>query len=284
MKQMGINRTFFAFAIFAALFSITACKKETKIKTYVSSAETLNIKVRSTKPDQVVSAKNIRSHGHAEDGEVCVLFGYGFNSENFYSQVIHNLDTLYGLEENDGMILPVIFPNDIKKISLLRDMLNERNIRGVVILGAPEGTNSVFARLQDEYDGKIPYPVFSLFPQDDILGQESTCDFVLEYERKVEEESMEEQILQHIDSDASEIIMRTIAFILNCEDESSPYDEKPASEKDSRKTLTLAPDESLHGFVQKIVGTRKVIRYTDSETLIPSSNHFVIERSQESES
>ncbi len=156
---MGINRTFFTFAIFAALFSITACKKETKIKTYVSSAETLNIKVRSTKPDQVVSAKNIRSHGHAEDGEVCVLFGYGFNSENFYSQVIHNLDTLYGLEENDGMILPVIFPNDIKKISLLRDMLNERNIRGVVILGAPEGTNSVFARLQDEYDGKIPYPV-----------------------------------------------------------------------------------------------------------------------------
>ena len=48
---MGINRKFLTFAIFAALFSITACKKETKMKTYVSSAETLNIKVRDTKPD-----------------------------------------------------------------------------------------------------------------------------------------------------------------------------------------------------------------------------------------
>ena len=262
---MGINRTFFAFAIFAALFSITACKKETKMKTYVSSAETLNIKVRDTKPDQRVSAKDVKSHGHAEDGEICVLFGYGFNSENFYSQIIRNLDTLYGLEENDGMILPLIFPDEMKKISSLRETLNARNIRGVVILGAPEGTNYVFARLQDEYDGKIPYPVFSLFPQDDILGQESTCDFVLEYERKVEEESMEEQILQQIDSDASEIIMRTIAFIINCEE-------------------PLAPDSSLHGFVQKIVGNRKVNRYMDSETLIPSSNHFVIERTEGSES
>ncbi|MBP5436681.1 MAG: hypothetical protein J6Y30_01725, partial [Treponema sp.] len=257
---------------------------ETKMKTYVSSAETLNIKVRETKPDQTVSAKDVKSHGHAEDGEICVLFGYGFNSENFYSQIIRNLDTLYGLEENDGMILPLIFPDEMKKISALRETLNSRNIRGVVILGAPEGTNYVFARLQDEFDGKIPYPVFSLFPQDDILGQESTCDFVLEYERKVEEESMEEQILQHIDSDASEIIMRTIAFIVNCEDESVPCDERQNSEKDSRKTLTLAPDESLHGFVQKIVGNRKVIRYTDSETLIPSSNHFVIERTEGSES
>ncbi|MBP5577715.1 MAG: hypothetical protein J6X67_13255, partial [Treponema sp.] len=82
------------------------------MKTYVSSAETLNIKVRTTKPDQTVSAKDVKSHGHAEDGEICVLFGYGFNSENFYSQIIRNLDTLYGLEENDGMILPLIFPDE----------------------------------------------------------------------------------------------------------------------------------------------------------------------------
>ena len=153
----------------------------------------------------------------------------------------------------------------MKKISLLGETLNSRNIRAVVILGAPEGTNYVFAKLQDEYDGRIPYPVFSLFPQDDILGQESTCDFVLEYEHKVEEESMEEQILQQIDSDASEIIMRAISFAVNCEE-------------------PLAPDSSLIGSVQKIVGSRKVIRYTDSETLIPASNHFVIERSEGSES
>jgi len=267
---MGINRHFYflTFVITAALsfsLSLAGCKKETKIKTYVSSAETLNLKVRSTKPDDMVSAKDVKSHGHAEDGEICVLFGYGFNSPNFYSAIIQNLDSLYGLESNGGIIMPVIFPDEIKKISLLREMLDERNIRGVVILGAPEGTNYVFARLQDEYDGKLPYPVFSLFPQDDILGQESTCDFVLEYERKAEEESMEEQILQQIDSDANEIIMRAIAFALNCEE-------------------PLSPDTSLHEFVQEIVGKRKVIRYTDSETLIPSSNHFVIERSQGSES
>lgn len=254
---------FFVLVIFIMTLpcTFTSCKKKQGASPYIPSGEIIQLEVKETSPEDKVDASAVKSHGHAEDGEICVLFGYGFNEENFYTQIIKKLDDLFGLEEDGGIIFPVLFPDAVKnKISNIRELLDARKIKGVVLLGAPEGSHYVFARLQDEFDGTIPYPVFSLFPQDDILGQESTCDFVLEYERKIEEESVEEEILQQVDSDAADIITKAISFMENL---------------DSR----LNADADLHNYVQNIVGNRKVLRYTDSETGIQSSNHFIIERS-----
>ena len=96
-------------------------------------------------------------------------------------------------------------------------------------------------------------------PQDDILGQESNCDFVLEYEQNTVLTEEDENINIIIDETAEEIVMRAVRYI----------EELPAP---------LPHDTNLYSHVQAIVGEKKVRRYTDGETGLQSINHFIIEK------
>ena len=226
----------FFLPLLLAVFLLASCGKKKKNNTIITeSGDALKIEVKKSSTD----LPSITHYGTAENGEVCVLFGYGFNDQSFCNRLLAKLSSVYGLESDGGRILPLVFPDDLKgRIGNLYNEIDKRNIIGIVMLGAPEHTNAILAGLQDDYEGKLPYPVFSLFPQDDILGQEATCDFVLEYEHKSEEEILEEQIVQEVNSADEDAIIRFITFIFNLD-------------------TPLEADSSLHPIVQGIVGNRK---------------------------
>src|SRR5574344_1171281 len=243
------------------LFLTASCSKSEK--QIINSEGALDIQPKETSQKESKTTKNWNN----SDGVICVLLGYGFNDKTFDEETFTNLSNEFGLEQNGGLICPLVYPDDFKKgnsarISELYYMINEKNIKGILLLGAPENTNSVLARIQDDWNGKPPYPVFSLFPQDDVLGMEATCDFVLDYERSAKEDVLNEETTLSIDKNIEKILINSVRYIA----------ELPAS-------LPLDKDLSTH--VQQIVGEdKKVRRFTDSETGLQSMNHFVIEKAQ----
>lgn len=258
MKRMGIKSCAASFMLLA--LCLAGCSKNNKQPANGEDKIELEIKESNT-------AKKTRNWPPHE-GVICVLFGYGFNDSAFSTSVTQALAAKYGLEDEGGLIWPLLYPDDFKKggtgrISELYTMASEKKIKGILLLGAPENTNATIARLQDDWDGKIPYPVFSFFPQDDILGMESTCDFVLEYERSAKEETNSEETTQQIDKSIEQIIMNAVRYM-------------------SDLPGPLPKDAKLHEHVQQIVGkNRKVRRFVDGETGLQSVNHFVIEREEE---
>lgn len=225
---------------------------------------------------------------HPEDGYICIVFGYGFNSPEFHEDAIKKLQDKYGLEEEGGIIIPLIYPDNLNgRISNIYDIITSHKMKGLILLGAPENTHRTLTKLRAEWelpadtaveetdgaesstaevqqDRKQPYPIFSFMPQDDILGQESNCDFVLEYERS---SSIEEELSQE-----TELLDKTVELILV----------RAVRYMDEHRE-PLEPDDKLHAHVQTIVGDHKIHRYTDSESGIQAINHFVIEQSQEPE-
>lgn len=196
---------------------------------------------------------------------ICVLYGYGYNDEEFVSKMNEMLYKKYGSAEDGGFIFSVVFPDDFKRgskyyITSLYDYLSDKNIKGIVILGAPEGTCTAIGRLQDSFDGVLPYPVFSLFSQDDVLGMEYSADFVLDKAQKAEINGIirnEEEEAAFV-KDVPEILLASVLCLRNSD---GPY------EKNSK----------LFDVVKKITGKAKTGRYYDPETNLPSINHFVLE-------
>ncbi len=198
----------------------------------------------------------------SEEGVVCVILGYGFNSETFSEKIISSLSDSFGLSESGGLVLPLIFPDDFHgRISNLSDLLEKETIRGIVLLGAPEKSHSSLARLRDKWDDSPPFCVFSLFPQDDILGQESVCVFVLDRESKVGGDILSE------DEEKEIALEDTLSLLI------------PAVENAALVPFPPESDEEILSLVQKIVGKRVLARYTDSESGIQSVNHFILKES-----
>ncbi len=237
------------------------------IITMVSSCEKLQSKnpsqpVKETETEPI--AEEIKYN--PEDGLICILFGEDFTTESFYNDAINKLADKYGLKDEGGIILPIKYPDDVKsRISNFYDVITEHKIKGIILLGAPEGTHKALYRLRSKpsEDEEPPYSnaIFSLMPQDDILGQESTCDFILEYERNSADTDIENEIsiTPQLAETAENIVIRAVRYI----------EENP---------LPLQPTTELREHVQAIVGAKKVRRYTDPETGIQAINHFVIEQ------
>ena len=95
-----------------------------------------------------------------------------------------------------------------------------------------------------------------------MLGQESTCNFVLEYERSIEDEALSTEIHQEIDETAENIVLRAVHYMA-----------------DLPGPLPL--DKDLHSHVQAIAGSLPIHRYTNRETGIQSINHFIMEQKTE---
>ena len=247
---------FFAAVLLCAVV-LNACKKEKSDKQ--PQAEELN----SLLPDnlQHLSAE---TQAYLTDKHIFVLLGYGYNDEAFVEKTRADLDEKYGLqtEEKDGLIMLSVFPDDFMRgstarISLLTSKVEETELAGIVLLGAPEYTHSALAKLQDKSGGEYTYPVYSLFPQDDVLGSESTADFVLDYAQKTDLLQAEEH--RESDFDADVILVNAIHTMLN------PQEPIPS-------------DNDLLTFVQNLVGAERTIRhYTDGETGLKSQNHFIFE-------
>ncbi len=245
----------------ACIFSlcITSCHKAQK-KTFVPSENTIQLEV-----DEAPVSKDMPSvRWTGEDGTIVVLLGYGFNTQEFISTGLSSLIEKYGLYENGGILKVVHYPEDFKhgtttRISDLNNYLNDSNLKGIILLGAPEGIGIPLSKQHDLWENNLPYSVFSFFPQEDILAMEANADFILEAERKTEDNVLE-QVNLEIDPSVYPVFDFAIRYML----------ELPAP-------LPLTNDLLAH--VQQIVGKEYTVqRYIDSETNLPSINHFIMER------
>jgi hypothetical protein len=208
---------------------------------------------------------NHTQHWHFSEKHICIVFGYGYNDENFVQSTITELGIKYGLESNGGLILPLRYPEDFKhggsgRISILPELLEDKHIGGIILLGAPENTHNTLSRMKTNYNGSFPYPIFSYFPQDDVLGMEYVSDFVLENAQASKNtESLQDEQEQVLTNDVTALLDSSIRCITLLD---SP----------------LQADDNLHAQVQAIVGKMgKVNRYTDPETGLQSINHFVLD-------
>lgn len=245
-----------------SIFCAASCSKNKNINQQDSQQAELNAGAQSDRPQWQPSAKKI-----------CVVFGYGYNSENFINQELERLEKNFGISdgtENSGLIIPYVFPDDFKvgntgRISKLISMLKDVKIAGIITLGAPEYTNNTLAVFRENMEDGNEFPIYTLFPQDDILAIEATSDFVLD---KAVEQS---DNVQEIKEESEQIIVDEIEDIIDNAIDYMLLFEKP-----------LKSNSELRIHVNNIAGANyKIKRYVDPETGLSSINHFIIENKEQ---
>ena len=198
--------------------------------------------------------------------KIYILFGYDFNEQEMVNSCTSLLSQKYGLTSEGGLIHTITYPDSFKHngknyISELTSMLTEADgdLLGVIILGAPENTHIALARLQDYWNMKIPYPLFSLFPQDESLGMESTCDFVLDKQQSsdVTGNLMSEETVNQKIKDFPDVLISCIDYMLMM---NGPFKK----------------DASVQAHIVQMLNGKKLQYYLDPETGLHAINHFVL--------
>lgn len=247
------------FIIFS-IFLILGCSKKSEIN--LQNAQ--QIELFDVAEDKL--PENYTQTWHVTNKRLLVLFGYNFNTPEIYEPIVKSLEKQFGLDKNGGLILPLFYPDSFKHsprsfftqiANILAD--DAYDFCGVITLGAPENTHIAFSRNQDLWNENVPYPVIALFPQDDVLGLESSCDFVLDKTQTVNLNSdfiVDEEENVTI-SEAPEVLENTIYYILDID-----------------FSFPRTSDLRLH--VANILKNRKFNYYKDSETGLQSINHFVL--------
>lgn len=266
LNNSKYNKKFFlgiasAFLITSSLLTLSCSNKKAKD---VSQGDFLQISLSSVAPDSVPEFKT--QTRHLTNQKILVFFGYNFNSDETYNTLLKILEDNYGLDENDGVICAIRYPDSFKHsiksfYSELTSILTSasENYAGVILLGAPENTHIALSRNQDFWDQQVPYPVISLFPQDNVLGLEAACDYIIDKSNSIqlhediENEEEEVTTIEHF----PEILMNTIDYILDIGE-------------------PLPIDKNLEAQVFQIYKSRTFHHYVDSETGLQSINHFII--------
>lgn len=259
MKKLTLYRFLLSLSLLAS-FSLASCKKPPY---EIDSENTINLEMTSAKENELVTESQ---KWQITKKHICVILGYDFNEKDKVSEITTLLSDRYGLAEDGGLIVLYTYPDDFKAngrsyYNNLRLILENDidNLSGVIILGAPERTHLALARNQDYWDMNVPYPVIALFPQDDILGLESTCDIVLDkgqainYNGEILESGHESVII----TEAPEILLDTIDYIAS-------YDG------------SFPKDKSLSNHVFNMYEGHKIHHYVDGETGLQSVNHFIL--------
>ena len=210
--------------------------------------------------------QNVPQKWHVTNKRVVVLFGYDFNNPQIKENLLTLLQNNFGLDEDGGLIYPLTYPDDFKHgirgyasdfAAILQD--EELDLAGIVLLGAPENTHTALAKNQDKWEQDVPYPVIALFPQDDVLGMESTCDIVVDKGQTagLTGEIAPEESDGQIHANAPEIIVETIKYI---------------------QLLDGAPERSkaLQKHMEQMLEGYQFHHYTDPESGLMSINHFVL--------
>lgn len=242
------------------VLSLSGCNKNP----YETDSEnTINLEMSKGSKEDIISSPQ---KWHITNKRICVILGYAFNEKDKVQEMTDLLSDRYGLAEDGGLISIYVYPEDFKSggrsyWNNLRLMLQNdfESLDGLIILGAPERTHLGLARNQDYWDMNVPYPVIALFPQDDVLGLESTCDIVLDksqaikYNGEVLDEAHEETLIP----EAPEILTDCIDYIVSLDG-------------------TFARDKSLSNHVFNMFEGHQVHHYSDPETGLQSVNHFVL--------
>lgn len=242
------------------LFAFTGCNKEKD-----QQKKALKLEAKKEKENKKLLEQTIQQW-HVTNKRICVIFGYDFNSEEIVTQYKTMLSQKYGLEEDGGLIYPLVYPESFKHggksyFSELYSILCETEIdfAGIVILGAPDTTHIAFEKVQDFWEGNVPYPIIALFPQDDIAGLESACDIILDKSQKAEISGTiaPEEVVSELIKEAPEILNQTIDYILTLNG-------------------SLEKNTDLQVHAGQMFKGKKIVNYIDPETGIKSVNHFVL--------
>lgn len=254
----------FIFAIMCSSFFLNCSKSDsvTNLKSNKLDNQTDSVKLRKLNETKsnIFDGKNI-----------ILILGWGFNDEKTISDVKQTFASTFGIEsENqEGLISLFVYPNDFisgnkEKINLLEKFIENKDILGMIIFGAPDKTHKVLSSLKDKAENRtLSYPVFSFFPQDDIMGSQYVSDFVLDYSGNSNASSSvsleNEKTFSIPNFNTTTVITNAVQTII------------------INKT-PLKSDENLINTVQKIIGSNhKVSNYVDKETGLTSINHFTFE-------
>lgn len=208
---------------------------------------------------------------------IALLFGYGYNDKVFVDSICSKLAEEYGLEKENGLILPLIYPDDflvtgsIARISNLSSIVKDKNCRALITLGAPEYTHRALAKIQDE---NLNCTVISLFSQDDILGTEAGSFLVFDFAEdelvlsdETENESItefEEEAITSLTNDTELKHLDKMNFLVSKVVESL----KNPLEIKNKEILQVATG---------IFGKNwEVSSFLDTDTGLRAKNHFVL--------
>ncbi|MBR7064480.1 MAG: hypothetical protein IKI31_04980, partial [Treponema sp.] len=252
-----IEKNFFYVAIFLSLgflFQFFSCKIQSKDN---DSSSAQHKEVAAFEPTQT---------WHVGNECICILFGYGYNDKDFVESVSAPLYEKYGKEEDGGLIKILVFPDDFKKgsKSIAAELplhVGTKTPRGVITLGAPENTHFGLAHIQDTLPANLFVPIISFFPQDNVIGIEGTSDIVLDKVQNtngIEEEIVEPESSQVFVKDVPLFVERSVSYCLSLD-------------------VPLSKNADLLNHLKAIVGNKKIDRYVDPETGLPSVNHFVLQ-------
>ena len=261
-KKMGVemkNKSYIILMALAATLIFTGCKKKQKTADTNSVDLTLNMA-------EEAKLQQTPQKWHVTNKRICVLFGYDFNNPEIKENLLVILKDNFGLDEDGGLIYPLTYPEDFKHgirgyasdfAAILQD--DELDLAGIVLLGAPENTHTALARNQDKWNQEVPYPVVALFPQDDVVGVESTCDIVVDKGQTagLTGEIAPEESDGQIHPNAAEIIVETIKYI-------QLLDGAPSRTKE------------LQQHMAQMLEVFQFHHYIDPESGLQSINHFVL--------
>ncbi|MBO4405061.1 MAG: hypothetical protein J5780_07040, partial [Treponema sp.] len=157
--------------------AVTSCSKKQRSP---APADLITLDVKPYIPSE-----DIEKEFTEEDGLICIVFAPPFNEKTFQGETLKKLENFYGNELNGGKILALTYPDDFSgRISSLYEIIDDKKIRGLLLLGAPDNTHRTLGRIQDFWEENVPYNIISLFPNDNTDGQESTCNLVFTAEDK----------------------------------------------------------------------------------------------------
>lgn len=254
-----MKKSLFYIMMIAALCSFTGCKKKSSAS---SDSNSFNLEITNGNKDDLITEAQ---KWHITNKRICVLFGYDFNSPETVSELTSLLEKNFGLDEDGGLIYPLVYPNSFKHGAkgyaneFLQELQSdEKDFCGVILLGAPDQTHKALAKNQDKWEQNMPYPVFALFPQDDVLGIEATCDVVLDKGQSADITGSltHEENAQAI-PEAPEVLIDSIKYMLAL---NGP----------------LAADTTVQNHVSQMYKNQKIHHYADPETGLQSINHFVL--------
>lgn len=196
---------------------------------------------------------------------VAVFFGYGYQTEEEQAPVLEELAEEFGLIKDRGLIIPFSFPDVYytnKKVSssFILDYLDGYDLMALILVGSPEKIHYSLADLEDI---EVTYPIFSIFPQDDVTGTEAGSFLVLDWQDSASQEGDEGLENAGFTGDLGNILIPLIHTVKN----------------DERKGLqenAVSFSEALASAISGYFPTLSIQHYVDPETGIKAYNHFVL--------
>lgn len=250
-----MKKLFYTCAVFLVLFSLCSCSKKEEEKV----------------------------DWNIDDGRIVILYGYGYNDEDFVKTSLELLSKNYSVDivksmdvdesesetensEEQSLIVHFVFPDDfyvggtsLTRISFLASYIEDINCKALITLGAPEFTHRSLAKIRDE-EASSQCCIISLFSQDDVLSTEAESDIVVDFVEPEKEKSdteidiSEEATMQHIEK-THYILQKTVEAVVE----------------------NKFQDNQIQEVVLSLYGQEwEVGSYVDSSTGLKSRNHFVL--------